>query len=120
MVHRVLQLVASLVVVALVAQPLAACVTRAQTMTAAEHACCMKMASMCNSSAMPMSHSCCKRTISPHVIALGKLGSGDLVVSAALASELALSLPKIVHLRDIDQANSPPGSPPKLTTVLRI
>lgn len=120
MLHRALQLVAGLVIVALIAQPLAACVTPGQTMTAAEHTCCMKMASMCNISAMPRSHSCCKRTVSPQMIVLAKFQSGDLVAPAVLVLAFAPALPKMVQPRDLYQADSPPGSPPKLSTVLRI
>ena len=89
-------------------------------MTAAEHACCVKMASMCNSSAMPMSHSCCKQSVSPQAVALAKLRGGDLSAPAVVVSEFDVALPPTVELRDLLPSDSPPGSPPQLNTVLRI
>ena len=117
---RVTQLAAVAIVLVLFGQPLLACVTPGHTMTAAEHACCVKMASMCNSSAMPMSHSCCKQSVSPQVIAFAKLRCGDLAAPAVLVSEFVVALPPTVQVRDLLPSDSPPGSPPKLDTVLRI
>lgn len=117
---RAIQIAAVAVALVLFGQPLAACVTPGHTMTAAEHACCMKMASMCNSSAMPMSHSCCKQSVSPQAVALAKLRGGDLAAPAVLVSEFVVALPLFVHLRDVLPADSPPGTPPRLSTVLRI
>jgi hypothetical protein len=39
--------------------PAIACLVPTQQMTPSEHACCVKMAQQCGSSAMPASHSCC-------------------------------------------------------------
>jgi len=89
-------------------------------MTEAEHDCCMKMASTCESSAMPMSHSCCKHAVSHQVAALSKIWRGDTAVPAVLVSEIAPAFPLSLRLRDLYSSDSPPGSPPKLSTVLRI
>jgi hypothetical protein len=40
--------------------PAIACLVPVRQMTPAEHACCLKMAQLCGSSAMPSSHSCCQ------------------------------------------------------------
>jgi hypothetical protein len=120
MLNKALQIVAAALMLVLLSQPLAACIATGHTMTAAEHACCMKMASMCESSAMPMSHSCCKHAVSPQVIALSKMQNGDLAVPAVLASEVAPSLPSPMFRRDAGDSESPPGSPPKISTILRI
>jgi len=89
-------------------------------MTAAEHACCVKMASMCNSSAMPMSHSCCKQSVSPQVIAFAKVRGADLATPAVLLSGYAVALPLLFSLRDLHLSDAPPGSPPAFSSVLRI
>src|SRR5689334_11127632 len=118
--RRFIQVAAVAIVLVLFGQPLLACVTPGHTMTAAEHACCVKMASMCNSSAMPMSHSCCKQSVSPQSIALAKLRSGDPAAPAVLVTEFVVALPPFVQISDLLPSDSPPGSPPKLSTVLRI
>src|SRR5947209_2794638 len=122
MLKRVSQIVAAILMLALLGQPLAACLTPGHTMTAAEHACCMKMASMCESSAMPMSHSCCKHAISPQAIAISKLKlqNRDLVAAAVLDSEVAPALPTPLLHHNAIASGSPPGSPPKISTILRI
>jgi hypothetical protein len=114
------QVAAAAVVLVLFGQPLAACVTSGHAMTAAEHACCVKMASMCNSSVMPMSHSCCKPSDSPRVIALAKIRSVNFAAPAVLVSEFVAALPRLVQMRDLLPSDSPPGSPPGLNTILRI
>ena len=117
---RATQIAAVAVALVLFGQPLAACVMPGHTMTAAEHACCVKMASMCNSSAMPMSHSCCTQSVSLQAIAYAKLQAGDLAAPAVLVSAFVVALPPVVQARDLRPSDSPPGSPPKLSTVLRI
>jgi hypothetical protein len=118
--NRVLQIAAIILVLMLVAQPLAACMTPGHTMTAAEHACCMKMASMCENSAMPASHSCCEQAVSPQVITLAKMWSRDITAPAMLVSKIALALPQSLHSLGLHDSDSPPGSPPEFGTVLRI
>lgn len=117
---RATQIAAVVVALLLFGQPLAACVTPGHTLTAAEHACCVKMASMCNSSAMPMSHSCCKQSVSPQAIAFAKLRGGDLAAPAVLVSEFVVALPPSIQVGDLLPSDSPPGSPPRSSTVLRI
>ena len=113
------QLGAIAIIFVLFGQPLLACVTPGHTMTATEHACCVKMASMCNSSAMPMSHSCCKQSVSPQKVAFAKLRTGDLAAPAVLVFDFVVALPTF-QVGDLLPSDSPPGSPPKLSTVLRI
>src|SRR5579864_542288 len=120
MLRRACNQIAVALICVLLGQPLAACVTPGQTMTEAEHDCCMKMASTCESSAMPMSHSCCKHAVSHQVAALSKIWRGDTAVPAVLVSEIAPAFPLSLRLRDLYSSDSPPGSPPKLSTVLRI
>lgn len=117
---RATQIAAIAVALVLFGQPLAACVMPGHTMTAVEHACCVKMASMCNSSAMPMSHSCCKQSISPQVIALAKVRGADLAAPAVLLSGYVVALPPLFPVRDLHLSDSPPGSPPAFSSVLRI
>ena len=119
MLKRVSQIVAAILMLVLLGQPLAACLTPGHTMTAAERACCIKMASMCESSAMPMSHSCCKHAISPQAIAISKLQNRELA-AAFLMSEVAPALPSPLLHHNAGASGSPPGSPPKISTILRI
>jgi hypothetical protein len=118
--NRLLQIAVIILVLTLVAQPLAACMTPGHTMTAAEHACCLKMASMCENSAMPASHSCCAQAVSPQVITVVKMWSRDMTAPAILVSKITPALPQSVHSRDLHHSDSPPESPPKVGTVLRI
>jgi hypothetical protein len=118
--ERTSKLMAIAVMLLLFGQPLAACIMPGHTMTAAEHDCCMKMASMCESSAMPMSHSCCKHALSPQVIALSKMQNGDHAAIAVLICEVAPALPSSMLRRNTINSESPPGCPPALSTVLRI
>jgi hypothetical protein len=121
MLNKDFQIVAAVLMLALLGQPLAACLAPGHTMTAAEHACCMKMATMCESSAMPMSHSCCKHAISPQAIAISKLQNRELAAAAAvLASNIAPALPTPSFHHNAGASGSPPGSPPKISTILRI
>jgi hypothetical protein len=120
MLNKEFQIVAAVLMLALLGQPLAACLAPGHSMTAAEHACCMKMATMCESSAMPMSHSCCKHAISPQVIAVSKLQNRDLAAAAVLASDIAPALPTPLLHHNAGAFGSPPGSPPKISTILRI
>lgn len=117
---RATQIAAIAVALMLFGQPLAACVMPGHSMTAAEHACCVKMASMCNSAAMPMSHSCCKPSVSPQAVALAKLTGADLAAPAVLVSMFVLAVPPIGQVRDLYPSDSPPGSHPTSITVLRI
>lgn len=118
--HRASNLIVVALVSALLGQPLVACVTPGEAMTAVEHDCCMKMASMCESSAMPDSHSCCKHAVSPQIIAIAKILNGDIAIPAVLVSETTPILSLSRYARDFHQSNSPPESPPKFSTVLRI
>jgi|SRR6266496_213579 len=120
MLNKFPQIVVAALTLVLLGQPLAACMTTGHTMTAAEHACCLKMASMCESSAMPMSHSCCKHAVSPQVIAISKIQHGDVAVPAVRVSEIAPALPSPMLHRNPGDSESPPGSPPKINAILRI
>ena len=120
MLNKIFQIVAATLMLVLLSQPLVACVMPGHSMTAAEHACCTKMASMCESSAMPMSHSCCTHAVSPLVIALAKMQNADLAVPAVLVSEVAPALPSPMFRLNASDFESPPGSPPKISTILRI
>ena len=102
--------------------PALACLVPTHHMTPAEHACCLKMAQQCGSSAMPSSHSCCQArqrdtAISPvpsyppnrpFVLAIVPSASIALVDSAlTFASLPAMETP-------------PPESSPGSISVLRI
>jgi len=50
----------TLIAVLWAVMPAIACLVPMHQMTPAEHACCLRMAQQCGSSAMPSSHSCCQ------------------------------------------------------------
>ena len=120
MLSKASQIVAATLMLLLLGQPLVACVTAGQEMTEDEHTCCLKMASMCETSAMPASHSCCKHALSPQVVAVSKARNGDLAALAVLLFEQGPPLPTPLFRRSMRTSESPPESPPKISTVLRI
>jgi hypothetical protein len=104
----------------LLAQPLAACLASGRSMTEEEHNCCLKMASMCDTSAMPASHSCCKHAVSPQAVAVSKVRNGDLAASALFLCEVDRGC-LVPMLGSIGRGSeSPPESPPQINNVLRI
>lgn len=118
--HKAFNFVVIGLVGVLLGEPIAACITPGHSMTAVEHACCIKMASMCGRPAMPTSHSCCKQAVSLQVVALSKVPRADIVAPVITASEIAPTLPPFLRSLDLHDSASPPGSPPKFSTVLRI
>jgi hypothetical protein len=120
MLSKASKIVAATLMLLLLGQPLVACVTAGQEMTEDEHNCCLKMASMCETSAMPASHSCCKHALSPQVVAVSKARNGDLAAPAVLLFEQGAPLPTPLFRSSMRTSESPPESPPKISTVLRI
>ncbi len=120
MLSKASKIVAATLMLLLLGQPLVACVTAGQEMTEDEHNCCLKMASMCETSAMPASHSCCNQAMSPQVVAVSKARNGDLAATAVLLFEQGALLPTMPFRSSMCTAESPPESPPKISTVLRI
>jgi hypothetical protein len=120
MLRRFSQFAAVVLVVAVVAMPLMACMVPDREMTAEEHECCKKMAQDCESSAMPASHSCCQHPVARHVVNVSRIRSGDFAISAValVQADLAPLVERAPHLPSTFE--SPPESPPKLSTVLRI
>jgi len=120
MLRRAAQFAVVFLIVGLVAMPVMACMVQEREMTAEEHNCCKKMAHACESSAMPASHSCCQHPVLRQVASVSKIWTGDfeLAPSALVHAPFTLSSPQ-AH-SDIVGFNSPPGSPPQISTVLRI
>jgi len=112
--------VAGALVLVLFGQPLAACMTPGRSMTAAEHICCKKMAQMCEASAMPSSHSCCKSAVPTPSNVVSKARHYDFVLSVMELSEMGSSLPAVTLCHSLDTTKSPPEGPPKVSNVLRI
>src|SRR6267154_4374133 len=93
MLSKASKIIAATLTVLLLGQPLVACATAGREMTEDEHNCCLKMASMCEISAMPASHSCCKHAMSQQVVAVSKARNGDLAAPAVLLFEQGAPLP---------------------------
>ena len=119
MLKQAAKLVAAGLMIVLLAQPIAACMTLGRGMTTEEHNCCKKMAQMCESSAMPSSHSCCKSKASPLLSDVYKTRQYAFVAPALLVSAVGSSLSPVMADRSL-QTESPPESPPKISSVLRI
>src|SRR5438552_15261348 len=120
MLRKASKIIAATVMLLLWGQPLVACVTAGQEMTEDEHNCCLKMASMCETSAMPASHSCCKHALSPQVVAVSKARNGDLAAPPAVLLLRGAPLPTPLFRSSMRTSEPPPESPPKISTVLRI
>lgn len=120
MLSKASKLVAGLLVPVLLGLPIASCLTPGRTMSEEEHNCCMKMASMCESSAMPASHSCCQHRVSPQAVAVSRVRNLAHAVLMAVLPERAPALfcAPIRHRAHI--CESPPESPPQTISVLRI
>src|SRR6266536_2912222 len=120
MLSKASKIVAAALMLLLLGEPLVACVALGRDMNEAEHNCCLKMASMCESSAMPASHSCCKHALSPQLVAMSKSRNGDLARSSVLISAQAAPGTGPLFRSSRPSSESPPESPPKIGTVLRI
>src|SRR5437660_12648825 len=120
MLSKASEIVAAALMLLLLGEPVVACVIHGRDMTEEEHKCCLKMASMCETSAMPASHSCCKHALSPQVVAVSKAPNGDLAAPAVLLFEQGALLPTLPLRSSMCTSESPPESPPKISTVLRI
>src|SRR5262249_30070985 len=100
--------------------PLAACITLGRQMTEEEHNCCLRMAGLCQSSAMPGSHSCCQHPVSPQVVSVAKIRSSDFDATSVVVSLVALPLPCSMTRSRAQGYESPPESSLPTTSVLRI
>lgn len=115
------QIGAVLIALSFLGVPALACLLPDAQLTAEERECCKHMAEMCGSAGMPASHSCC----APAARAVNHaLPSGTICVSAPVVSTVALPAPapslSELRTRLSSLAESPPGSPPDTTLVLRI
>jgi hypothetical protein len=107
--------------------PVMACVVPNAAMTAAERACCKKMAEQCGDMGMAKSHPCCQSTATPADFHALKTASSQLNhVSLVLFHALPL-IAKADTYRSLAQwssrvscTHSPPGLESLTTTVLRI
>src|SRR5215467_1810137 len=118
--HKLSQFAAVLLIIAVIAAPVMACMVPDRQMTAEEQSCCKKMAHNCESSAMPASHSCCQHPVARHTANITSIRTGDISLCVVALVETPFR-PAISMRRGAAQAfESPPESPLKITTVLRI
>lgn len=120
MLSKASKIVVATLMLLLLGQPLVACVTAGREITEDEHNCCLKMASMCETSVMPASHSCCKHGLSPQAVAVSKARNGDRAAPAVLISEQVAPLATPPFASSMSTPESPPESPPPINNVLRI
>ena len=111
----------------LLATPVMACLIPAPSMTAAERACCKRMAGECGKAGMPQSHPCCQTTTVPAHFAAIKSSSD--VNSVQLAHAVTYTLHHTFTTPTRQQSDSgpwaadihsPPISPPASISILRI
>src|SRR5712671_6454356 len=96
-----------------------ACVVPAAVMTAAERACCKRMAHQCENKGMAKTHSCCQTTTVPdHLPAIKSSSDAN---SKPLALVLIHALPPVLTVATVAESglspgeadsHSPPVSPP--------
>jgi hypothetical protein len=119
MLRRTSQFAAVLLIMAVAAMPVIACVVPERQMTAEEQSCCKKMANDCESSAMPASHSCCQHPGARHTANITGIRTGDISLCLASLVETPFS-PVIPIGGNANPFGSLPESPPKISTILRI
>jgi hypothetical protein len=111
----------------LAALPVMACVLPGTGMTAAERACCKKMAEQCGHAGMAKSHSCCQPTASPSDLHALKASSFQDHLNLVALQGLPISVQAVTCLSlapmaiQVSYTHSPPGLESlTTTTVLRI
>jgi hypothetical protein len=119
MLRRASQFATVLLVIAMAAMPVMACMVPDRQMTAEEQSCCKKMAHNCESSVMPASHSCCQHPVSQHAASASSLRTDYPVHSLAVVE--STFIPSILATHRVGSSfESPPESPLKISSVLRI
>ena len=118
--RKLFQFAAVLLVIAVIAAPVMACMVPDRQMTAEEQSCCKKMAHNCESSVMPASHSCCQHPVIRHTANITSIRTGDIALCVAALVETSFSAAIPMSRSGAHAFESPPESPPKISTVLRI
>lgn len=110
----------------LAALPVMACAVPGAAMTAAEQACCKRMANQCGHSGMAKSHGCCEIQTAPNDFHALKASSSQLDHSSIDLHAQPVALQTVADSQSIFTTNTgfPTHSPPELvfsaSTVLRI
>ena len=123
-VYNLFRMGAVLVLAASFLVPSMACAFPTSQMTASEHACCRRMNGDCGGMKMPVSHSCCQRSVEASHI--------DAVQPSAASLHFTIALTAILPPSTCHQAfaltfqpvaqpdHSPPRSPVPAISILRI
>jgi hypothetical protein len=102
-----------------VASPAVACLLPGHAMTAAEHACCKKMAEMCGTAQMPQSHSCCQKEAQPSDVSVVIAHHQSAFAPHTITESFAPS--PLRELRSLGATlDRPPSASPPDSSVLRI
>ena len=116
----------SILAMLLAALPVMACARPGAAMTAAEHACCKRMAEQCGGSGMAKSHGCCQPQVSPGDFHALKAPSSPLdhtllgVYAQPVAAQAIFDSQLMFTTSMPSPTDSPPGLLSSATTVLRI
>ena len=119
MLHRASQFAAVVLIAAVFAAPAMACLVFDREMTPEEQSCCEKMAHQCESSVMPASHSCCQHPVSRDANNVSGISTDHSAITIAVVETAFAPLtPSSWHF--VTTFESPPESPIKISSVLRI
>lgn len=105
----------------LFATPLMACAMETAALAVSEAECCRQMHGDCHDQVGPASHQCC-RTVAgvPDAFAPHKTSSIDLDQVAVLPAPIAVHTERPAEASSLTSDRSPPTSPPRCSSVLRI
>jgi hypothetical protein len=106
--------------IVLFALPLSTCLAQAAEMSMEQRECCEKMAGSCDASMMPSSHSCCERPVSDQAVTASRIKSNDFSWTVVTRVEAISPLLRPVLGIGASNFESPPESPPQVSSVLRI
>jgi hypothetical protein len=117
--RRALAIIVVFLAIVSVASPALACLLPGRVITAAERACCKRMAKMCGSGHMPQSHSCCQKVTQPGnpsiFVAHYQFAPALQVIAASSTPSTSPKFTLPAPAVDYPPSDSPPGS-----SVLRI
>ncbi|HEV2698320.1 MAG TPA: hypothetical protein VGU90_10035 [Terriglobales bacterium] len=120
MLRKASQFAAVVLMIAVVAMPVMACMIPDRQMTPEEQNCCKKMAHGCESAVMPSSHSCCQHPVSRQAVNVSRIRTPDVGFTSPALVEAYFAPLAQTNDRAATAFESPPEGPLKISTILRI
>ncbi|HET9743079.1 MAG TPA: hypothetical protein VFQ00_10040 [Terriglobales bacterium] len=108
--------------VVLLGYPAIACLAPNAELSTAERECCAHMPQQCGDMDMPASHSCCQHElqVSPAMLPAAHSHSAPVLASVVALQDSGTLVHASREAVPAFLSNSPPGSPPLLSSILRI